>query len=192
MIMDTMEVHPATLLGLLCAGLEQPRIPAQPWALEIAVEVLDREAPASSVLSRSLSCVRRRGDPSRDRRLDVASLLRGLVRGGHLRPEGSGWHAGYAVSSNWLDRQVKLFGVLPATDRAALARASQRFRAVLAALRRRSSHRLEGSQSCRNLRLAGLAADDRDHFAVTARSRSRAPRDEPRRYLAHDHRAGSP
>lgn len=133
MIIETMEVHPAALVGLLCARAGAVRIPAQPWALEIAVEVIDREAPASSVLSRSLSYVRRRGDPSRDRRLNVASLLRGLVRSGHLRPEGSGWHAGYAVSSNWLNRQVKLFGVLPARDRAALARAGQRFRAVLAA-----------------------------------------------------------
>lgn len=120
-----------TVIGVLCAAAEAARIPARPWALGAALDVLWRDLPDESRLRGCLDA-ERRVDPHVGAIVtDVSNAVHGLVVAGALRPEGRGWAAGYDVDNGWVYRHRLLLGSVPDQERTSLAKGASRLQTAL-------------------------------------------------------------
>jgi hypothetical protein len=124
------ELTTAALIGLLVAASGAVRLPARSWALGIAIEAIETGSTRASPLRRACRRVPR-GDAAGAtfRALDKAVL--GLVREGHVIPDGTGWDAGFSPTQRWLVGHANLALALAPLDRSLLRKAAQRLKAAL-------------------------------------------------------------
>lgn len=115
----------STLIALLVAEAKVPLIPAEPWPLEAAIEVLIREAPKESELGRAAQGWLR-AQPSPSGRIEgVRSWTREAAEAGVIVAEGRGWQAGYRPMPKWLSDTATLRRGLDLPDAQALSAGAQ-------------------------------------------------------------------
>jgi hypothetical protein len=115
------------VLPLLLAAADTTFLPAQPWPLDTALAVLDREIPEGSAIARALDRMPQARVTTGQRFTGIRESIRRLVTSGALVPQGEGWHAGYGVSPDFLDGGRSILTTLPLAERAAMRRAAQAF-----------------------------------------------------------------
>src|SRR4051812_25616262 len=103
---------PETLLPLLVSEGDTEFLPAQVWVLDAAFVVLAREIPAGSAIARALDRMVQASRPGGQQYTGLRTSIHRLVATGMLRPEGSGWGAGYAVSREMRDSGLHLRAAL--------------------------------------------------------------------------------
>jgi hypothetical protein len=113
-----------TLVGLLLAESKLPRLPAESWPLEAAIEALASDPRAGSLTKAAGRWLA--PSPSARGRIDgVGRWARERCEDGLLRPEGEGWSAGYRPEGEWLASAAALREELGEDERLALAAAAQ-------------------------------------------------------------------
>ena len=98
---------------------------AQLWPLDLALVVLDREAPEQSELRRALARMPQASTPNGQRFTGLRSSIHRLAARGALMPGGEGWDAGYTVEPDIADEGRRMLAALPLPDQVALRRAAQ-------------------------------------------------------------------
>lgn len=117
---------PAAVVGLLvCAG-RVGVLPVHTWTLQVALTELESRVDETLPLGQVLRRWPRHVGPAGREFLGVDAMLRQLVRTGHLRPEGSGWAAGYRVDEEWMEMSERLMPLLERSERVAIRRGGQR------------------------------------------------------------------
>jgi hypothetical protein len=111
---------------LLIAAGNIPFLSAQLWPLDLALVVLDREAPEQSELRRALARMAQAAStPNGQRFTGLRSSIHRLVTRGALMPGGEGWNAGYTVEPEMRAEGSRVLASLGAPDQQALRRAAQ-------------------------------------------------------------------
>jgi hypothetical protein len=124
-------LQPPTLVGLVCAAGGALVLPAKGWALEPALELLEKRCRHGGLLARSFMAWFQGAPPRPFRFAMVTGVLRELAIDGHLHPAGQGWEAGYVVDPSWRAVHVALAARLPRSESRPLGAAGQRLVASL-------------------------------------------------------------
>jgi|SRR6185312_605276 hypothetical protein len=122
-----------TFLGLLLAESKLPRIPAEPWPLEGAVEALAGNPRGGRLAQAATKWLA--PEPSANGRVQgVARWARDASTAGLLSPEGEGWAAGYRPVGDWVERTGAIREQLGEDELGALIDAAQRLVAMASML----------------------------------------------------------
>lgn len=116
------------LLGVLLAQLEEPvSIPARPWPVTAACEVLARRLPPTSGISEfaRLATLRPCSDAT------VEAWFRGLVAAGAARPVGRGNAAHWQIDESWRREWQLVFELTDGDERQALTEAGETLQRTL-------------------------------------------------------------
>jgi hypothetical protein len=124
----SLSITPDALLPLVVAVDESDFIPAQPWALDLALVALAREVEPGSEIAMALARIPRSPRPDGQQFVGLRRIVHRLVERGRLIPGGTGWHAGYAVTKTMREEGAEIASALRVSDRAALAAAAQALR----------------------------------------------------------------
>jgi hypothetical protein len=114
------------ILGLLWAAAGPVRVPARCWPMQIALDVLEAQAPLIGRVERVLEAWPVSISSHGRRRSDVDGILRDLAIAGFLVVEGRGWDAGYRPTERWLAQGTAALASLTASERASVKVAAQR------------------------------------------------------------------
>jgi hypothetical protein len=125
------ELTPSTLIGLICAVARVERLPARGWALEIALDSLDRYPVAGDISVKRAVARWPRPASCAAKLHGIDLVVRQLAAAGHLVPSGRGWFAGYVPEEGWLEAHARLASSLCDADRQLLRRAVQGLQAAL-------------------------------------------------------------
>lgn len=128
----TIEITNPVLLGLICAVGGVKRLPAGCWAIELALDKMDRQKlPASTAVMRTVRRWPRSSGPVSAQFNGLDELLRRLALAGHLCPVGRGWFACYELGAPWLEAHVRLASTLAPGDLRLLKTGAQSLHAAL-------------------------------------------------------------
>lgn len=119
------------IIGLVWAAAGALRVPARAWPLQIALEVLEIEAPPGGRLARAMDLWPTSVTSHGRCRTNVERTLRALARNRALSTEGRGWDAGYRPTPDWLEYGRIALTSLTTGERAAVGLAAQRMVASL-------------------------------------------------------------
>jgi hypothetical protein len=122
-----------TFVGLLVDEAELPKIPAELWPLEGAIELLAEQASGGRLAFAAQRWLAPRPGP-RGRVSGLARWTREASRAGLLEAEGEGWSAGYRPAESWLSGVEALRDQLDSGEREALAYGAQRLVAMVTML----------------------------------------------------------
>jgi hypothetical protein len=128
----SVELTAQSLVGLLCAAARVDRLPARGWALESALDALDRiQARETAAIKRVVARWPRGLGGVVPRFQGADEIIRELARAGHLSPAGEGWGAGWVPNPGWVASHERLALALSTADRMLLRRAAQGLNAAL-------------------------------------------------------------
>jgi hypothetical protein len=119
------------ILGIVWAAAGPLRVPARPWPLHIALDVVEVEAPPAGRLWRALECWPASVTSRGRYRIGMEQMLRQLAREGALSVEGLGWDAGYRPTLGWLQQGTIALASLTRAEHAAVRNAAQKLVASL-------------------------------------------------------------
>lgn len=124
----SLSITPDALLPLVVSVDESDFIPAQLWALDLALVALAREVAPGSEVALALARMPRSPRPDGQQFVGLRQMLHRLVERERLIPRGLGWDAGYTVTQTMREEGAKIVPALRAPDRVALRAAAQALR----------------------------------------------------------------
>lgn len=114
------------LVGLVWCRAGTVLMPGRCWPLEVALQVLGREARAGSAIGQAVLLWPRAVTSEGRVYVGVSAVVRQLARDGLVHIEGEGWHAGYRPNANWYESCHAKLRLLERHDQRAVTAASHR------------------------------------------------------------------